>query len=698
MNFGIRTDDGDTVSTQRQSDLVWASTPYGGRVVAGDVVGTWRTIQALGCYLTCFSMISKFYGTDCRPDDLNEFARENRLYEPTTRGLVDWLTGQKIGDTVHLVVTAEGKAAFRDGDKLLLEHEGRPESPVAVVVLIPPYTGQARRGIIERRFAVADSLIIEGDRLRAYSLLNPARGINRYGGALRYTMEVVWPSMDGAVDLIESAMLLEHPVVIHTKFGGGSPQHWVVADGMRPRWDVSGQKRHRGTYRIHDPGATRDDLLDEPYLNKIGRAVITEPVQLLDQGDESTLVLTLSGSAVLEVSDPSGGRLVWNAETSSYESTIEGCSILPGYSIAEPGDSIPDFLLDFVEIRNPAPGDYLVEVAGTSADGFALNIGAHDPPQGYRSAFRGGETEAGGSHYFMVAYSDDPDSSLGVRELDPAHSPEDRADSPGLTWSVRPNPAAPGTDVVFLLEAPSDVRIGVFDVTGRRIVSLVNATVPRGLQRVRWDGRAQRKVRERRCLLRSDGSGRKGDHEEDRLHSLGSRNTRRTEMGRYLRTWVQTIALLSIMGLWSQPGRGGDSAAPRHTAAASERWLSLVFEGDIENVTIVDPRMRSADLRGSQIPECQVWRETVIDRVDGEPPFPEVILANVPDPLLGKYEFIASARDSTILMINVTGHVWGGKPCGVSLTARIPKSMEASRSVVYVPLETDSCMVWTLCE
>ena len=88
----------------------------------------------------------------------------------------------------------------------------------------------------------------------------------------------------------------------------------------------------------------------------------------------------------------------------------------------------------------------------------------------------------------------------------------------------------------------------------------------------------------------------------------------------------------------------------------------------------------------------------MIDSVDGEPPFPEVILANVPDPLLGKYEFIASARDSTILMINVTGHVWGGKPCGVSLTARIPKSMEASRSVVYVPLETDSCMVWTLCE
>jgi hypothetical protein len=54
---------------------------------------------------------------------------------------------------------------------------------------------------------------------------------------------------------------------------------------------------------------------------------------------------------------------------------------------------------------------------------------------------------------------------------------------------VRPNPFRSRASLSFALPGPRDVRFAVFDVTGRRVVSLVDGRLPAGEHRLSWDGR-----------------------------------------------------------------------------------------------------------------------------------------------------------------------------------------------------------------
>lgn len=58
----------------------------------------------------------------------------------------------------------------------------------------------------------------------------------------------------------------------------------------------------------------------------------------------------------------------------------------------------------------------------------------------------------------------------------------------GLAQNM-PNPFNPKTAIAFTLSQPSDVRLEVYDVIGRRITTLVDAHMVAGPHRVYWDGR-----------------------------------------------------------------------------------------------------------------------------------------------------------------------------------------------------------------
>ncbi len=67
------------------------------------------------------------------------------------------------------------------------------------------------------------------------------------------------------------------------------------------------------------------------------------------------------------------------------------------------------------------------------------------------------------------------------------------ASSPWITSAVvEPNPFDAGTAIRWSLPAPARVRVGVFDVSGRRVTALLDAERPAGEGVVRWDARDDR--------------------------------------------------------------------------------------------------------------------------------------------------------------------------------------------------------------
>ncbi len=58
----------------------------------------------------------------------------------------------------------------------------------------------------------------------------------------------------------------------------------------------------------------------------------------------------------------------------------------------------------------------------------------------------------------------------------------------------RPNPSGAGTEIVFNLASPSDVRIDIYNMRGQKVATLLDRHVTAGVHSVRWDGRDSRGV------------------------------------------------------------------------------------------------------------------------------------------------------------------------------------------------------------
>ena len=55
-----------------------------------------------------------------------------------------------------------------------------------------------------------------------------------------------------------------------------------------------------------------------------------------------------------------------------------------------------------------------------------------------------------------------------------------------------PNPFNPSTTIEYEVQTSQNVRITIYDVTGRFVVTLLDEEAPAGIGRIGWDGRSQR--------------------------------------------------------------------------------------------------------------------------------------------------------------------------------------------------------------
>jgi len=82
-----------------------------------------------------------------------------------------------------------------------------------------------------------------------------------------------------------------------------------------------------------------------------------------------------------------------------------------------------------------------------------------------------------------------PDPDHGVARL--AAAPADETPAATRLLAVYPNPFNPGTNLPFELAHAGPVRLSVFDVTGRRMVVVLDETLAAGPHVARWEGRDQ---------------------------------------------------------------------------------------------------------------------------------------------------------------------------------------------------------------
>jgi len=85
----------------------------------------------------------------------------------------------------------------------------------------------------------------------------------------------------------------------------------------------------------------------------------------------------------------------------------------------------------------------------------------------------------------FMTYSLDCRDPLPIEIAGPSPGSQTKANK----LSVSPNPFNPMTEMVFNLDAPSDVTLRVFDLSGRLVRELSRGAMSKGLHSVVWNGK-----------------------------------------------------------------------------------------------------------------------------------------------------------------------------------------------------------------
>jgi len=84
-------------------------------------------------------------------------------------------------------------------------------------------------------------------------------------------------------------------------------------------------------------------------------------------------------------------------------------------------------------------------------------------------------------------------SSIGIALYDPVWNPTGVGeDAPVSRFEATPNPFQRSLSIRFSLNAPAPVEISVFDLSGRRVATLFQGSLPAGSHESSWDARDSR--------------------------------------------------------------------------------------------------------------------------------------------------------------------------------------------------------------
>jgi hypothetical protein len=170
---------------------------------------------------------------------------------------------------------------------------------------------------------------------------------------------------------------------------------------------------------------------------------------------------------VIDITNPASPQVVGSVDTQSYPGDV---AIFGNYAYVADGSG-----LQVIDITNPASPEIVGSVDTPSyAYGVAVSgtyVYVADWGSGLQILLAQCED--------VVAIEDDPDTP-GSDEETP---------SAGRHLTVHPNPFNPQTTVAFSLDRNVWAEIGVYDLTGRRVINLASRTFTAGPHTLTWNGR-----------------------------------------------------------------------------------------------------------------------------------------------------------------------------------------------------------------
>lgn len=464
-----------------------SSLSYGGYVFGGDTVGARRTLRDNACQISCLSMIYNYSGVSCTPAALNRYLREHRGYN--REHIAQVVSVSVTGDTIDFRGEACGSSDWKVGHTFLVERG--PYNPLATVAIIfkpsDCRTERAKARVVTHHQAVR---MAPGDSAWTYRYL--VEGVAGRGFSNQAMRIQQLPRSKGAA-AVESLLVRGVPSYLctHSKSGG---LHFVVADGWRPAFVSS--TLARGTYTLKDPAYDRKRLIEEPFRNEFqyARRLVPVAAQATTVGDsastplgETGLSILVNGATDVELVDPSGRRVYLDPTNHLYESEIDDAFALHGWRDDDDEEvSTGDYSgQDLIQLPDAVDGAYMLRVVGTSSSDVGVTVNATSPAgvRGVAAMLDTVVSEAG------IVYRLTYGSQGATIQLDRlAITAVDGDRRPGCGLRVVQNPAF-GAVRFEITGAQDPGPLEVFDVLGRRVISLPLIGGAASIRTVDWDAR-----------------------------------------------------------------------------------------------------------------------------------------------------------------------------------------------------------------
>lgn len=309
-----------------------------------------------------------------------------------------------------------------------------------------------------------------------------------------YSYDPYYPSEPGGLDIVDFSDPTDPHVVssidLYRNAGGltisGDYVYFTcVGDGFYPP---------PGSLQIVDVSNPTNPLV-------VGQVEIYFASDVALQDDIAYVSAGAQGLMSVDVSDPANPQIIQEGIASDWPAEVV---VADGYAYIT-GDFV-----SVVELDGTGGGSEILQLATVERSHGIVMAGDHayissrnvvnvaDISEPHAMAIIGSHTSMGstggldvsGDYLFCPSSQGlliaplQCDESVGILD---DHEPEDLP-RPSLGLAVHPNPFNPQTMVSFTLDRPQIVRVGVHDLTGRRVAVLTDGHRDAGMHAVRWSG------------------------------------------------------------------------------------------------------------------------------------------------------------------------------------------------------------------